>query len=240
MTFISNNLNRISFLFFRYVSALSDPESYLGSKNVPDVCVLIEKASNCVSSETAYDWYDHFKKKCQNWPVVYQTKETAKQLKEAKSTRKEPPATQSKKVSELNLSFKHLFSYLLHRKLLIKFYLVSNFIRKPVNAFSIILSLLFVFSFQTSKSVAVPVTDAKKKQTDDAPGIEPAPLISKNSSGSSSGPGPGSAPDTAQNTVLYRCRFAKAMKDLEKSGIVRLRAGGSVVTRQIYTWISND
>jgi hypothetical protein len=86
--------------FLRYVSALSDPESYLGSKNVPDVCVLIEKASNCVSSETAYDWYDHFKKNCQNWPVVYQTKETAKQLKEAKSTRKEPPVTQSKKVRE--------------------------------------------------------------------------------------------------------------------------------------------
>jgi hypothetical protein len=84
------------------------------------------------------------------------------------------------------------------------------------------------------------VTGTKKKKTDDGPGIEPAPLISKNNSGPNSGPGPGSAPDTAQNTVLYRCRFAKAMKDLEKSGIVRLRAGGSVVTRQIYTWISND
>jgi hypothetical protein len=98
--FLQFKLSLLFFIlkFFRYVSALSDPESYLGSKNVPDVCVLIEKASNCVSSETAYDWYDHFKKNCQNWPVVYQTKETAKQLKEAKSTRKEPPATLSKKV----------------------------------------------------------------------------------------------------------------------------------------------
>lgn len=124
-------------LFFRYVSALSDPESYLGSKNVPDVCVLIEKASNCVSSETAYDWYDHFKKNCQNWPVVYQLKETAKQLKEAKSTRKEPPATQSKKVRELNLSFKHLFSYFHYLKLLMIFDIESNFILKPVNVVSI-------------------------------------------------------------------------------------------------------
>jgi hypothetical protein len=30
------------------------------------------------------------------------------------------------------------------------------------------------------------------------------------------------------------------MKDLEKSGIVKLKTGGTVVTRQIYTWISND
>lgn len=100
------------------------------------MCVLIEKASNCVSSETAYDWYDHFKKNCQNWPVVYQTKETAKQIKEAKSTRKEPPVTQSKKVRELYLSFKHLFSYLLHIKLLKIFNLGCNFIRKVVNVFS--------------------------------------------------------------------------------------------------------
>lgn len=88
--------------FFRYVSALSHPESYLGSKNVPDVCVLIEKASNCVSSETAYDWYDHFKKNCQNWPVIYQSKDTkdkAKTSKETvKSVQKQVPVTQTKKV----------------------------------------------------------------------------------------------------------------------------------------------
>ena len=96
--------------------------------------------------------------------------------------------------------------------------------------------------FQTTKSVAPPVTGTKKKKTDEGPGIVPAALISKKNSGPSSGPiaDSGSTPDTAQNTVLYRCRFAKAMKDLEKSGIVRLRAGGTVVTRQIYTWISND
>ena len=79
------------------------------------MCILIEKASNCVSSETAYDWYDHFKKNCQNWPVIYQTKDTkdkAKPLKETvKSARKEIPDTQTKKVCEQFL-LKYLYVFL--------------------------------------------------------------------------------------------------------------------------------
>ena len=78
------------------------------------MCILIEKASNCVSSETAYDWYDHFKKNCQNWPVIYQTKDTkdkAKPLKETvKSVRKEIPVTQTKKVHEF-YSFIEIFFF---------------------------------------------------------------------------------------------------------------------------------
>jgi hypothetical protein len=128
------------------------------------VCVLIEKASNCVSSETAYDWYDHFKKNCQNWPVVYQTKETAKQLKEAKSTRKEPQATQSKKVREGNLSFGHLFSYLLHLKLLTTFDSESNFIRKPMNVFCINPSTNFGFFISGFKKCCRPNYGNKKEK----------------------------------------------------------------------------
>ena len=46
--------------------------------------------------------------------------------------------------------------------------------------------------------------------------------------------------ETSHSTLQHRCRFARAMNDLERSGIVKLGAGGSVVTRQMYTWISND
>jgi hypothetical protein len=67
------------------VKALTDPGLYLGTKNIPDVCVLIDKATNCVSSETSYDWYDHFKKNCQLWPVIYKTKVDPKENKSRKS-----------------------------------------------------------------------------------------------------------------------------------------------------------
>ena len=84
-------------------------------------------------------------------------------------------------------------------------------------------------------TTATATTTGGDKKRKPVPDEEPPKIPSK---------GPRSHPDsgveTAQNTVLHRCRFAKAMKDLEKSGIVRLRAGGTVVTRQIYTWISND
>ena len=63
--------------YFRYVNALANPALYLQSENNPDVCVLFEKAADCISSEIVYEWYDHFEGKCQNWPVVHQTTTTA-------------------------------------------------------------------------------------------------------------------------------------------------------------------
>ena len=67
------------------MKALTDPGLYLGTKNIPDVCVLIDKATSCVSSETSYDWYDHFKKNCQLWPVIYKTKTDPKENKSRKN-----------------------------------------------------------------------------------------------------------------------------------------------------------
>ena len=44
-----------------------DPELYLESKNVPDVCILYKKAVDCIGNETSYDWYDYFKENCFEW-----------------------------------------------------------------------------------------------------------------------------------------------------------------------------
>jgi predicted transcriptional regulator len=46
--------------------------------------------------------------------------------------------------------------------------------------------------------------------------------------------------ETSASTLLHRCRFARALNDLEKSGLIKVKSGGAVVTRQIFTWIDNS
>jgi hypothetical protein len=46
------------------------------------------------------------------------------------------------------------------------------------------------------------------------------------------------APQKAK--IDHRVRFLRTMKDLEMSGIVKMKAQGTVITRQAYIWLSND
>jgi hypothetical protein len=46
------------------------------------------------------------------------------------------------------------------------------------------------------------------------------------------------APQKAK--IDHRVRFLRTMKDLEMSGIVKIKSQGTVILRQAYIWLSND
>ena len=164
------------------MKALINPTLYLGTDNLPDVCVLIEKAISCVGHDTAYGWYDHFAANCQAWPDRGDDHGQGQRVREGEDySRGHSSSSSSMDIDTRQSSHSNSSSRPIHR----------------------------------SNGSSLP----GRKRDRDPPALD-------------------STVET--DTAELRVRFGHAMRSLERSGIVRRRTGGSVVTRQIFTWISSD
>lgn len=167
--------------------ALVDPELYLESKNVPDVCVLAQKALDSFGNEIAFDWFDHFQESCQIWEIP---SKSIRKINDKKYGTNNDRSSSSRNISNSRNDDNRVINQ------------INNRGREEKEN-----------------------NNLKRERENE----------NENENLSSE--------DMTQDlldTTEHRVRFSHAVRSLEKSGIIKRKIDGAVITRQIFTWLGND
>ena len=57
----------------RFNRGLTHPNEVYKFSSTPDVCLLMDKVAGCASKESAYEWFDEFRRQAKDWKVAYKS-----------------------------------------------------------------------------------------------------------------------------------------------------------------------
>jgi hypothetical protein len=199
----------------------------------PDVCVLAKKASASSGSETMHEWFDYFKGHAELWPELEATLKANAEAAAAQAARK---AERMSKLASNNNNSSSSRGKGSNEDTATAAVRGSAGRGSKRKAGELVAAAAATTAAAVDNKKAKSAAEVSLPATQEKEGADKAAGDDENSGDKAPVDEQQNDPIVAAMTAMYRGRFAHAVNDIEKSGFVRVHAGGRVVTRQAFTW----